>query len=125
MYVPQNVVSGRGNGSISGFGDDSSLDTICIAFVNAFFHGSRYENVAFLVQKVVFVTIVGLGTRETVDCSVGDFPFFQSLDVNTLRVDNGSVPFKDTNASGTGAGQVSAGVETDITETCNFKTLIS
>ena len=123
LYVPQNVVTGRSNGSISGFSNDGSLDTICIALVNALFHSCRYKNVAFLVQKVVFVSIIGLGARETVDGSVSDFPFLKSFDVNAIRVDNRSVPFKDTSAGCTSTGQVAAGVEADITETCKISEL--
>ena len=117
MNVPQNVVSGRGNGSISSFGNNGSLDTICIALVNALFHSSRYKNVALLVQKVAFVAIIGLGTRETVDGSISDFPFLESFDVNAIRVDNGAIPFKDASAGCTSTGQVAAGMEADITET--------
>merc|ERR1719308_263729 len=47
------------------------------------------------------------------------FPVLQSLGVNTLRVVDGAIPLSNSNASGSNSGQISACVQTNISESLN------
>ena len=59
-----------------------------------------------------------LGTGESNNGSVVlQLVVLQGLGVNTLWVVNRTIPLSNTDTTGTSAGQVTAGMQTDITET--------
>lgn len=115
----ENLVSGGGDGTVGGLGDDLGLDLIGVSTVDNLLHGGGDEDVALLEQQAL--TSVGLGPGEPNNGSVLDHVLLQLLGVDTFRVVDGSVPLSDSNALGSGTGKVPAGMETDISESLDNK----
>lgn len=140
VLVDQDFVSGRGSGSVSSLSNDLiegvssftckrskcnrsqsqrkaylGLDLVGISFVDGLLHSGRNKDIAFLKQKTL--SLVLFRTRESNDVSViVDFVVFQSLGVDSVLVVNGAIVFSYSNTDCASSGQVTAGVETHVTE---------
>lgn len=90
------------------------LDQMRILACDNLLDGSRHEDVALLVHQIV--ALVRLSTGESVDGSLLVAPILQSLGVDSLLVENGSVVLNDADAGGSGTSQVTAGVQADVSE---------
>merc|ERR1711971_754604 len=123
IFGPQNIICSGSDGTIGGLSNDCALDLGGISFVNGLFHSSRHKNIALFIHQIIFVTSIGIGTGETIYGTIFCFPFFESSDVDAVKVLNSSIPLNNSSTFGTSSGQVTASVHTHITETLNNKCL--
>jgi hypothetical protein len=130
VAVEEDFVGGGCCWSVGGFSDDLGLDLVRVLAGDDLFDGSGDEDVALLEHEVL--AVVGLqedevrepttevsaylSLWEANDGSVLVAVILQGLWVNALWVEDGSVVFNDADAGGASAGQVTASVETDVTE---------
>lgn len=90
------------------------LDSVCILAVDHLLDGCGNEDVALLEHEVLALVWLGIGIAD--NGAVLVLVILQQLGVNALWVVQGTVMLNDTDAGGTGAGQVAGGVQTHITE---------
>ena len=70
LFVSQDGVAGRGDGSVCSLRNNLSLDLVSVALVDGLLHGGRDQDVTLFVQEVVLVTRVSFGLGEARDCAV-------------------------------------------------------
>merc|ERR1712223_947118 len=119
ISLPKYIISCRSDRTIGSFSNDCTLNPVSVTFGNGLLHSSRHKNIAFFIHQIIFIAGISTGTGESVNGSVCIFPFFKSFDINTIWIDNSSIPFNDSCAFSTSSGQVTASMQTHITKTLN------
>jgi len=91
-----------------------SLNAVGILAGDDLLDGSGNEDVALLEHEVL--ALVGLGVLVAHNGAVLVLVVLQQLRVNALRVVQSAVVLNDTDAGGSGAGQIASGVQAHVTE---------
>jgi hypothetical protein len=98
--------------------DNTSLDTASILRGDLSFTGCGNKNVALLTKQFLHVRIlIRLSTGKALDGTMFKFVFFQVLGIDTIWINDGTIPFQDTDTSGTVSSEISSRMQTDIAET--------
>ena len=64
IVVPEDGVGCGGDGSVSGFSNDSGLNLVSVALVDDLLHGSWHQDVTLFVQQLVLALNDGRGSGE-------------------------------------------------------------
>lgn len=94
------------------------MNSACVVSRDLFLTGSWHQNVALLGEQLLNGLVIWSGFWETLDGLVGNLVLFELLGVNALfGIPDGAIVLQDTDKSSTVSGEISARVETDVTET--------
>lgn len=119
--VDEYLVGCGGRGAVGSLGDYFGLNPTSVLLGNDLLYGGRDEDIAGLVHEAL--ALVGFGVRETDDAAVVEAVFLELLRVDTVRVDDRTVVFDDTDAGSAGTVQVTHCVQTHVTKALQNKSL--